>query len=106
MTQTKHVSEATANSIDREVRRIVDEAYKRAQDVLSANEDQLHKLAAALLEYESLSGDEINAILRGETFSRPDDDEPPPRRGKRGTVPSSGAAAGVADLEPKPQPGS
>ena len=106
VTQTKHVSEETANAIDREVRRIVDEGYKRAQDILSANEDQLHRLAEALLEYEALNGDEITAILRGETFSRPDDDEPPPRRGKRGTVPSSGAAAGTGDLEPKPQPGS
>jgi len=52
-----------------------------------------------------LNGDEINAILRGETFSRLDDDEPPPRRGKRGTVPSSGDATGTGDLEPKPQPG-
>ena len=106
VTQTKNVSEETANAIDREVRRIVDEGYKRAQDILSANEDQLHRLADALLEYEALNGDEISAILRGETLSRPDDDEPPPRRGKRGTVPSSGAAAGAADLEPKPQPGS
>ena len=106
VTQTKHVSEETANAIDREVRRIVDEGYKRAQDILSANVDQLHRLAEALLEYEALNGDEINSILRGETFSRPDNDEPPPRRGKGGTVPSSGGAAGTGDLEPKPQPGS
>jgi cell division protease FtsH len=106
VTQTKHVSENTANAIDSEVRRIVDEGYKRAQDILSAKEDQLHKLASALLEYEALSGDEIGAILRGETFSRPEDDEPPPRRGHRGTVPSSGDAANSGDLEPKPQPGS
>jgi cell division protease FtsH len=106
VTQTKNVSESTANAIDREVRRIVDDAYKRAQDILSAQEDQLHSLASALLEYEALNGDEITAILRGETFSRPDDEDPPPRRGKRGTVPSSGDAAGAGDLEPKPQPGS
>ena len=106
VTQTKHVSEETANAIDREVRRIVDEGYKRAQDILSANEDQLHRLAEALLEYETLNGDEITAILRGETFSRPEDGEPPPRRGKRGTVPNSGAAASTGNLEPKPQPGS
>ena len=106
VTQTKHVSEETANAIDREVRRIVDEGYKRAQDILSANEDQLHRLAETLLEYETLNGDEITAILRGETFSRPEDGEPPPRRGKRGTVPNSGAAASAGNLKPKPQPGS
>ncbi len=106
VTQTKNVSENTANAIDNEVRRIVDEGYKRAQEILTSNEDQLHRLAEALLEYEALNGDEIGSILRGETFSRPDDDEPPPRRGHRGTVPSSGDAAGTGDLEPKPQPGS
>lgn len=106
VTQTKNVSENTANAIDAEVRRIVDEGYKRAQDILISKEDQLHRLAEALLEYEALNGDEIGSILRGETFSRPDNDEPPPRRGHRGTVPNSGDAAGTGDLEPKPQPGS
>jgi len=105
VTQTKHVSEDTANAIDREVRRIVDEGYKRAQEILNANVDELHSLASALLEYEALNGDEINAILRGETLSRLDDDEPPPRRGKHGTVPSSGSAPDAGGLEPKPQPG-
>jgi cell division protease FtsH len=105
VTQTKHVSEDTANAIDREVRRIVDEGYKRAQEILNANVDELHSLANALLEYEALNGDEIKAILRGETLSRLDDDEPPPRRGKHGTVPSSGSAPSAGGLEPKPQPG-
>ena len=105
VTQTKHVSEDTANAIDREVRRIVDEGYLRAQEILNANVDELHSLANALLEYEALNGDEINAILRGETLSRLDDDEPPPRRGKHGTVPSSGSAPDAGGLEPKPQPG-
>ena len=106
VTQTKSISEDTSNSIDREVRRIVDDGYKRAQDILTTNEKQLHSLADALLEYEALNGDEINSILRGETFSRPDDDDPPVRRGKRGTVPNSGEAAGPTDLEPEPQSGS
>ena len=106
VTQTKSISEDTANAIDREVRRIVDEGYKRAQDILTTNEKQLHSLANALLEYETLNGDEINSILRGETFSRPDHDDPPVRRGKRGTVPSSGEATGPTGLEPEPQSGS
>jgi len=108
VTQTKVISEDTSNTIDQEVRRIVDEGYKRAQDILSAKEDQLHGVANALLEYESLNGDEINSIMRGETFSRPDD-EPPVRRGKHGTVPSSGESGQATeppDLEPRPQPGS
>jgi cell division protease FtsH len=106
VTQTKNVSEDTSNAIDREVRRIVDAGYKQAKEILTENLDKLHRLANALLEYEALDGDEINSIIKGETFSRPDDREPPVRSGKRGTVPNSGEAGSSIDLEPKPQPGS
>jgi len=106
VTQTKNVSEDTSNAIDREVRRIVDEGYKRAQDILTTNEKQLHSLASALLEYEALDGAEITSILRGETFSRPDDDDPPVRKGNRGAVPNSGEASQPIDLEPRPEPSS
>ena len=54
-----------------EVRRIVDTAYATARKVLTENLDQLHTLAKGLLEYETLSGDEINALLRGEPISAP-----------------------------------
>jgi cell division protease FtsH len=59
-------SEYTAQEIDKEVRRIVEEAEKKTTELLSANVDKLHLLANALLEREILDGDEIDRILKGE----------------------------------------
>ncbi len=70
--QTKKMSDATAATVDSEVRRIVDTAYARARQCLIDKMDDLHKLAQALQEYEMLSGDEIKALLRGEPILRDD----------------------------------
>jgi cell division protease FtsH len=59
-------SEYTAQEIDKEVRRIVEEAEQKTTELLSANLDKLHLLANALLEKEILDGEEIDRILRGE----------------------------------------
>jgi len=59
-------SEDTAQEIDKEVRRIVEEAEEETTKLLSANLDKLHLLANALLEKEILDGEEIDRILRGE----------------------------------------
>jgi cell division protease FtsH len=59
-------SEDTAQQIDKEVSRIVEEAEEKATDLLSANLDKLHLLAGALLEREILDGEQIDRILRGE----------------------------------------
>ncbi len=106
VTQTKHVSEATAQVIDAEVRRIVDEGYKCAHKIIDDNIDQLHAIAKALLEYETLSGDDINTLLKGEPIVRPHYDDPPSDSGKRASVPESGGKGASGDLEPEPQPGS
>lgn len=68
MTQHQNISDDTARLIDSEVRRFVDEAYERAKKILTDNIDELHKLAEAVLEYETLSGDEINEILAGKSI--------------------------------------
>jgi cell division protease FtsH len=59
-------SEYTAQEIDKEVRRIVEEAEKKATQLLSASIDKLHLLANALLDREILDGEEIDRILKGE----------------------------------------
>jgi cell division protease FtsH len=65
VTQTQNMSEETARKVDSEIKKIVDQGYKRAQSVLNDKIDDLHKLAKALLVYETLSGDEIrNLILK------------------------------------------
>ena len=108
VTQTKHVSETTAQIIDAEIRGIVDAGYNRAKTILTEHIDDLHTLAKALLEYETLSGDEIIKLLKGEAIVRSDSSEPPRDSGpRRGSVPSAGDAKpeGGGGLEPRPQPG-
>jgi cell division protease FtsH len=86
MTQSKNMSEATADVIDSEIRRIVDLAYKDAATILKKNAKQLELLAQGLLEYETLNGDEIKIIVEGGTLSRAevdDDDSPATPRAKR-----------------------
>ena len=108
------VSEATAKTIDEEIRRIVEDAYARARRHLIDHLDELHTLARGLLEYETLSGDEIRALLRGETIVREpggSNHEPPtkPREaggGRRSSVPTSGVAGQPGfGTGPEPQPG-
>lgn len=59
-------SEETAIAIDKEVRKIVEQAHERASGILRENIDKLHKLAEALLERECLDGDEIDRVIKGE----------------------------------------
>jgi cell division protease FtsH len=68
--QTKNMSNETASVVDDEVRRLVDGGYKHAKDILVKFGDELEALAQGLLEYETLSGDEIKALLKGEKIIR------------------------------------
>jgi cell division protease FtsH len=66
----RQMANETAQLIDKEIRRIVEEGYERAKSLLSDHRDELETLAKALLEYETLSGDEIKTILDGGTIDR------------------------------------
>jgi cell division protease FtsH len=102
----KNVSDATAALIDDEVRRLVDDAEKEARKILKEKRKDLDTLANALLEYETLSGDEVNSLLRGETIVRPEDSDVPPN-GTKASVPSSGKpknSKGSSGIDPEPQP--
>jgi cell division protease FtsH len=59
----KEYSEDTAREIDQEVKRLVDDSYDKVRGLLSGNQDRLKTLAAALLEKETIEGDEIRKIL-------------------------------------------
>ncbi len=63
--QHRDYSEDTAIKIDQEVRRLVDNAYKSAVDILSTNRDAMHRVAQALLEREVLDGSEIKLLIEG-----------------------------------------
>jgi cell division protease FtsH len=70
--QRVHMSNETAKAIDQEIRRIVDSGYDRAKTLLVQHEAHLHLLANALLEYETLSGDEIRTLLDKGEITRDD----------------------------------
>ena len=66
----RQMSDETARAIDAEIRRIVEEGFSRAKTVLNENRGELETLAQALLEYETLSGEEIKTLLAGGSIDR------------------------------------
>ncbi|MGQ3045894.1 MAG: ATP-dependent zinc metalloprotease FtsH [Niveispirillum sp.] len=107
--QQQNVSEATAQLIDEEIRRLIEQGESMARKLLTERLDDLHKVSEALLEFETLSGEEVKAILRGEQVVRTDPPAPRPQApeppksssGRRASVPTSGKDG----IEPEPQPG-
>jgi len=86
----REVSERTAQLVDSEVTRVIKEAYTRAKETLTENIDLLHRVAAALLDRETLTGDEVQQLARGETLPpRPAPPALPPASVKEATVPQS-----------------
>jgi cell division protease FtsH len=104
MGRQQSVSEATARTIDSEVRRLVEGGLEDARRLLKERADDLETLAQGLLTYETLSGDEIKDLLDGKPPVRDVDPTPPTRgsavptagRGKRNPNPDAG-------MEPQPQ---
>jgi cell division protease FtsH len=64
------MSNETAQAIDKEIRKVVEDGYARAKHLLDEHRSELESLAQALLEYETLSGDEIKRVITGETIDR------------------------------------
>src|SRR5512147_1784771 len=110
VTQQKHVSDATARLIDEEVRRLIDEAEATARRILDERRGDLDVLADALLEYETLSGEEVQALLRGESVVRSDPRQEEQKAGRRASVPLGGKKSGKEQprggFEAEPQPNS
>ncbi len=108
ITQRQNISEDTANLIDEEIRRIVTAGEAKAWEVLAANLDKLEAIAQALVEYETITGEECQAVMRGERLIRRDDDDS--TKGPLGSaVPTAGQPrpreepdAGAGGLEPQP----
>jgi cell division protease FtsH len=88
MMRTKDYSEQTAQEIDGEVKRIIEEANNTAKQLITANRDKLEIVAKALLEYETLEGGQVEEILRSGTFT------PPPKPPSQ-LEPTLGAPAGT-----------
>ncbi len=90
----KNLSNETAQLIDKEIRRVVEEGYERAKTVLNEHRDELETLAQALLEYETLSGDEIRKILDGGSIDRGGSSKP--------TIPAAGSSVPKAPRKNAP----
>ena len=101
----QNVSEETAKLIDSEIRLIVDTCYEKARSILEDKIDDLHNLAKGLIEYETLSGDEILSLIKDGSINCPDPEEEIKNAGP--SVPKSGKSGFkpkiVPDLKPKPQ---
>jgi len=114
VSRQKNVSDATAKLIDEEVRRLIEEAEAEARRILTERGEELERVAQGLLEYESLSGAEVNALVRGESIHRDDDNSSSSDTPRRTSIPTGGktrpkkgpdSSAGSIDPDPEPQPG-
>jgi cell division protease FtsH len=101
----QNISEATAQKVDDEIHRIIDECYNNARRILTEKRSDLDVLARGLLEYETLTGDEIIALLKGIAPVRTPYEEPEPQRGPGPSVPQAGRPRSPGPLLPEPQPG-
>ena len=108
ITQRQNMSEGTAKLIDEEIRRIVTDGEKKAWELMDAHRKELEAITQALMEFETISGDECLAVMRGEKIVRRDDDED--TKGPIGSaVPTAGKPRppreepGTGGMEPQPQ---
>jgi len=101
--RSRQMSNETAVLIDQEIKRIVESGYERAKQLLTEHIDELHMLAGALLEYETLSGDEIKKLLAGDGVDRGDEAKRPPVNIGRGgsAIPKSRRPGGWGDPAPQ-----
>ena len=106
----QHMSDATAKLIDDEIRALIDNAESAARHIITEKRDDLETIAQALLEFETLSGEDVSALMRGESIIRPEssDDMPKEGGGHRASVPVSGKPKDQpgGGLEAEPQPSS
>ena len=95
LTQRKNVSEELAAKVDAEIKSLVEEAYESCRRILKEKRDDLEKIAQGLLEYETLTAEEVKALLRGEEITR---EEPGVHVSARSTVPITDS---VVDQKPE-----
>jgi cell division protease FtsH len=96
VTKTTNMSEETMRKVDAEVRRIIDEQYNIARKLIEDNADKMHAMAKALLEWETIDGDQIADIMSGREPRPPKDWTPrvtPPGGGAKPPVSTDGAPA-------------
>src|SRR2546423_4067690 len=96
VSRTQNASEATVQKIDSEIRRLVEEGYNQATKILTERRADLEALAKGLLEFETLTGDEIQDLLKGKKPNRESVLEP--------TAPRTSAVPPAGKPRPRPDP--
>jgi cell division protease FtsH len=97
--QHRDFSEETARQIDMEVRRLIDDAYQSANSILSAHQDAMHRMAAALLERETIDAEEVRLLIEGKEL-------PPIKSALAAPSDGSGPGPGQQILKPESRGGS
>ena len=103
VTKTTHISEKTMQQVDAEIRRILDEQYKRARDLIEGHQKEMHRMAKALLDWETIDGDQIDDILDGNEPRPPKSPmtgsaKPEPRKEEKVEEPMQEAKAPADDV--------
>jgi cell division protease FtsH len=101
VTKTTSMSETTMQKVDGEVRRIIDQQYKVARDLIEENKDKMHAMAKALIEWETIDAEQIDDIIAGKEPRPPKDWTP-----RNSSVGSStgGPSGGTPAINPDPAP--
>jgi cell division protease FtsH len=97
VSRQQNISESTAQKIDVEIRRLVEAGYQEAHKILSEKRADLETLARGLLEFETLSGEEITDLLNGKKPNRESIIEP--------SAPRTSAVPPAGKPRPRPEPG-
>ena len=87
VTQNQNMSEETARLVDSEIKRLVTDAHTEAAKILKENDKELETLAQALMEYETLTGEEIKEVLAGKKIDRTEQTPVPPEKQTKVSVP-------------------
>ncbi|MDP3669707.1 MAG: ATP-dependent zinc metalloprotease FtsH, partial [Telluria sp.] len=101
VTQTKNVSDDTANAIDREIREVIDRNYTRAKNILIEKVDILHAMAETLMKYETVDSEQLAKLMRGEPPGPPENWTDPSRPNT--PKPSSSGGAPTPSTTPASQ---
>ncbi|MDO9235889.1 MAG: ATP-dependent zinc metalloprotease FtsH [Aquabacterium sp.] len=87
VTKTTNMSEETLQKVDKQIRKIIDEQYATARKLIEDNQDKMHAMAKALLEWETIDALQIEDIMQGREPSPPKDWTPPANRPNGGSPP-------------------
>jgi cell division protease FtsH len=101
ITKTTHVSESTMQKVDSEIRKIIDEQYLVARNIIEEHSEKMHAMANALLEWETIDADQIDDIANGKTPKPPKDAQKPgPKDGGNSSSSGPGSSAKKGDNAP------